>query len=174
MARLSSPFPESFFRTLACNRPKSRAHWRHWTRTSSFSADHRFRSEFSFIHLWVRQIKIGKSFDNCRHDYDTGKPFVVRRHDIPWRVFRRRFLNHFFVRLHVIVPKVALIGVIGRELPVFQRIIDSDRSFPSSTFGYARSRSARASITAATTTTRVNHLLSAGTTYHGASFVAVS
>src|SRR5439155_38315 len=38
----SSPFPGSFLRTLPCKRPKSRAHWRHWTRTSSFSADHRF------------------------------------------------------------------------------------------------------------------------------------
>src|SRR5439155_26814020 len=37
-----SRFPESFLRTLPCNRPKNRAHWRHWTRTSSFSADHRF------------------------------------------------------------------------------------------------------------------------------------
>src|SRR3954447_26753798 len=41
MAHLSSPFPESFVHTLPCNRPKNRAHWRHWTRTSSFSADHR-------------------------------------------------------------------------------------------------------------------------------------
>src|SRR5256886_2608318 len=50
----------------------------------------------------------------------------------------------------------------------------SSLSFPSSTLGYARSSEARVSITAAATTTRVNHLLSAGTTYHGASFVAVS
>src|SRR6266446_4548355 len=50
----------------------------------------------------------------------------------------------------------------------------SSLSFPSSTFGYARSSEARVSITAAATITRVNHLLSAGTTYHGASFVAVS
>src|SRR5215471_5497606 len=39
-------------------------------------------------------------------------------------------------------------------------------SFP--TAGYARFRSARVSMTAAATTTRVNHLLSAGTTYQGA------
>src|SRR5512141_165945 len=41
------------------------------------------------------------------------------------------------------------------------------------TFGYFRSRSASASMTAAATATRVNHLLSAGTTYHGAALVAV-
>jgi len=48
---------------------------------------------------------------------------------------------------------------------------DNSLSFDSSTSGYARSSEARASMTAAATTTRVNHLLSAGTTYHGACFV---
>src|SRR5436189_1268394 len=47
-------------------------------------------------------------------------------------------------------------------------------SLSSPTLGYSKSRSARVSMTAPATTTRVNHLLSAGTTYHGASFVAVS
>src|SRR5262249_20498031 len=39
--------------------------------------------------------------------------------------------------------------------------------------GYARSRLLSASTTAAATTSRVNHLWSAGTTYHGACGVAV-
>src|SRR5262245_26781022 len=43
----------------------------------------------------------------------------------------------------------------------------------SSAFGYLRSRESSAAMTAAATTTRANHLLSAGTTYHGAAFVAV-
>src|SRR5262249_16939121 len=42
-----------------------------------------------------------------------------------------------------------------------------------STLGYARSREASVSTMAAPTTTRVNHLLSAGTTYQGLSLVAV-
>src|SRR5262245_3018859 len=42
------------------------------------------------------------------------------------------------------------------------------------TFGYSRSSESSASMMAAATTTRVNHLLSAGTTYQGASSVAVS
>src|SRR6266481_972875 len=42
-----------------------------------------------------------------------------------------------------------------------------------SIFGKWRSRDQRASTMAAATTTRVNHLLSAGTTYHGARLVAV-
>jgi hypothetical protein len=49
----------------------------------------------------------------------------------------------------------------------------SSLSLSSPTSGYSKSRSTSVSITAAPTTTRVNHLLSAGTTYHGASFVAV-
>src|SRR5439155_25512308 len=49
----------------------------------------------------------------------------------------------------------------------------SSLSFSSPTFGYANLSEARVSITAAATTTRVNHLLSAGTTYQCDSFVAV-
>ena len=49
----------------------------------------------------------------------------------------------------------------------------SSLSFSSPTSGYFKSSDAIASITAAATTRRVNHLLSAGTTYHGASSVAV-
>src|SRR5258707_15422219 len=52
--------------------------------------------------------------------------------------------------------------------------VASSLSLSSPTLGYARSRSSSVSITAAATTTRVNHLLFAGTTYHGAAFVAVS
>src|SRR5436309_11146667 len=40
MAPPSWRFPESFVRTLACNCPRSRAHWHHWMRTSNSSADH--------------------------------------------------------------------------------------------------------------------------------------
>src|SRR6185503_12484174 len=43
-----------------------------------------------------------------------------------------------------------------------------------STFGYFRSSPAIVSMIAAATITRVYHLLSAGTTYHGASLVAVA
>src|SRR5881392_1031106 len=45
MAHPWSPFPESFVRTLPCNRPKNRARWHHWTRTSNFSAGVRFGRE---------------------------------------------------------------------------------------------------------------------------------
>lgn len=48
------------------------------------------------------------------------------------------------------------------------RTARSSRRFAASTFGNERSISPRASITAAATTSLVNHLLSAGTTNHGA------
>src|SRR5439155_26814019 len=50
----------------------------------------------------------------------------------------------------------------------------SSLSLSSPTLGYSKSRSARVSMTAPATTTRVNNLLYACTTYQGASFVAVS
>src|SRR5450759_1280177 len=49
----------------------------------------------------------------------------------------------------------------------------SSLSWSLPTWGYSRPREARVSLTAAATITRVNHLLSAGTTYHGAALVAV-
>src|SRR5215510_7645089 len=52
-------------------------------------------------------------------------------------------------------------------------IIASSFNLLSFTCGYLRSRECNKSMTAAATTMRVNHLLSAGTTYHGAAFVAV-
>src|SRR5580700_3889945 len=45
--------------------------------------------------------------------------------------------------------------------------------FASSTLGYARSSDSSVSTSTADTTSRVNHLLSAGTPYHGASSLAV-
>src|SRR4029077_9855018 len=81
--------------------------------------------EFVFADLRIFQIKIGQGFHHRRCDHDAGKPFVVCRHHVPRRFFRRSFLNHFFVRFHVIVPEIALGGVVGRELPVFERVIDS-------------------------------------------------
>src|SRR5947209_6313096 len=58
----------------------------------------------------------------------------------------------------------------GYLLNNFLFAVASSLSLASPISGYSKSRSARVSITAAPTTTRVNHLLSAGTTYHGASF----
>jgi hypothetical protein len=65
-------------------------------------------------------------------------------------------------------------SVEGYLLNNFFLAVASSLSLSSPTSGYSKSRSDRVSITAAATTTRVNHLLSAGTTYHGAAFVAVS
>ena len=53
------------------------------------------------------------------------------------------------------------------------RIASNSFFFALSTSGNARSNSSSASTIADATTSRVNHLLSAGTTYHGACLVAV-
>src|SRR6202521_1616331 len=49
----------------------------------------------------------------------------------------------------------------------------SSLRFSSSSLGYARSSDSSVSTSTVDTTSRVNHLLSAGTTYHGACSVAV-
>jgi hypothetical protein len=54
-----------------------------------------------------------------------GRPFVIRRHHIPRRLLCRSLLNHFFVGFHVIIPEVALGGVIGGELPILLPVVDS-------------------------------------------------
>src|SRR5215467_15175779 len=61
------------------------------------------------------------------------------------------------------------------HLPVCKARFATASSFNlrSSAFRYLRSRESSATTTAAATTARANHLLSAGTTYHGAAFVAV-
>src|SRR5205809_4009709 len=65
MARLSLRFPESFLRTFPCNRPKSRAHSRRWTKISSSSADHRFaRGNVASVPFLKRE---GKIFARSHH-----------------------------------------------------------------------------------------------------------
>ena len=55
----------------------------------------------------------------------------------------------------------------------FFRAAARSLSFSGPTFGWCKSSLDSVSITAAATTSQVNHLLSAGTTYQGASGVAV-
>src|SRR5213075_2785520 len=79
---------------------------------------------FVWAHLRVSQIELSQPIDYCcSHDY-AGKPFVIRRHDIPRRVLGCRLLDHLFVCFHVVVPKIALCCIIGRKLPVLQWIIN--------------------------------------------------
>src|SRR5436305_3613347 len=95
MARLSSPFSESFLRTLPCNRPKNRARWRHWTRTSSFSADHRFaRGSVASVPSLKRG---GKIFAQLRRFApDTVRNCECLRNDLP-KFFCRPVLVAAFV-----------------------------------------------------------------------------
>jgi hypothetical protein len=51
--------------------------------------------------------------DDGGSDNDAGKPFVVRRHDVPRRRFRGGVSNHVLGGFHIIVPMLALLGVVG-------------------------------------------------------------
>jgi hypothetical protein len=73
---------------------------------------------------------------------------------------------------HLLMISCSPLWVLAHSRARFALAISS--SLALSTWGYARSREASVSTTAAATTTRVNRLLSAGTTYHELCFVAVS
>src|SRR5947207_3646789 len=69
--------------------------------------------EFVFADIRIFEIKIGEGFDDYTRNDNTHKPFVIYRHHIPVIYLRSRLLEHFLVRLHVVVPEIALGGVIG-------------------------------------------------------------
>src|SRR5438552_4590419 len=95
MALPLSRYPESFLRTLSCNRPNSRAHWRHWTKTSSFSADHQFAQG---IVVSVPSLKrLEKIFAPRRHSStDIARTCGFLRNVLP-KSFCLRVLEAVFV-----------------------------------------------------------------------------
>src|ERR1700687_2263518 len=76
--------------------------------------------------------------------------------------------NHQFRSNEVFAPQLSQ----SLESRIFFAASSSFR-FSGSTLGYDKSRDSRVSTNTMDTTSLVNHLLSAGTTYHGASSVAV-
>ncbi len=58
------------------------------------------------------------------------KPLVVRRHHIPRRLRRRRLANHILIRLLVLVPRIPLLQVRCRKLPVLRRVIQPRQKTP--------------------------------------------
>ena len=57
--------------------------------------------------------------DNHLREHEACKPFVVGRHNVPWRAFRGGVTNHVFVGVLVVVPAPSLLYVPGGEFPVF-------------------------------------------------------
>jgi hypothetical protein len=76
MVLRQSPFPESFLHTLPYSRPKNRAPRRHWTRTSSSSADLRFARGSPFLFVF-RNVE--KEF---LYDYTIPREVLLKIADL--------------------------------------------------------------------------------------------
>src|SRR5713101_3194900 len=76
-------------------------------------------------HLGIREPQRGQSPDDRGPDDDTGEPLVVGGHDVPRGVPGRGGADQLLVGLHVVVPELTLLDVVGRELPVLLRSLES-------------------------------------------------
>ena len=109
------------------------------------------------------------AFENMlQHTSTRWAPWWVIPADHKWvtRALIANIITRSIDRLGVKFPEVS-----AQQLK--RLAAASSFNFSSLTSGYDSLSEASVSITAAATTTRVNHLLSAGTTYHGAAGVAV-
>src|SRR5580698_3362200 len=75
--------------------------------------------------LRIFEIKLLDRLDDRRGDDKAGEPLVVRGHNEPRRVFRRRRLNRLLIGVHVVVPVAAFAHVGGGEFPVLVRLIEA-------------------------------------------------
>src|SRR5690348_7011372 len=80
--------------------------------------------QFCIAHLGIVQIEIIQRVDDRGTDHDARKPLVIRRHDVPRRMFGRRIANHVFISVHIIIPVFTFLRVIGRKFPVFFRLLN--------------------------------------------------
>src|SRR6478672_5991489 len=86
-------------------------------------ADPRKLAALRLVDLREMQIEPFERADDRRADHDAGEPFVVGRHDVPWRQARRGVADQVLVGRHVARPQRALADVVHRELPVFRRLL---------------------------------------------------
>src|SRR5215469_17266539 len=70
------------------------------------------------IDRWVSEVEVLHRFHNGCSDEESGKPFVVSRHHVPWCAFRCRSSNRLLERVHIVAPELALMHIRGRELPM--------------------------------------------------------
>src|SRR5262245_33945059 len=70
------------------------------------------------VDLWIRKVEPLHDLDNRCGDNKPGKPFVVSRHHVPWRVLRCGGADRLLECVHVVIPELALVNVGRRELPV--------------------------------------------------------
>src|SRR3954451_11847285 len=69
------------------------------------------------------QIEAFERGDDGRADHDAGEPFVIGRHDMPRRRWRRGVPDDVLIDRLIALPARALGNVAHRELPVFRRLL---------------------------------------------------
>src|SRR5215472_9455321 len=73
----------------------------------------------------VSEIELLHCFHCCCCDDEPSEPFVVGRHDVPWRRLGRSSSDSFFESVHVVAPITPLVHVRTREFPVLLRIVEA-------------------------------------------------
>src|SRR5215469_4750544 len=73
----------------------------------------------------VSEIEFLHRFHCCCCDDEPSEPFVVGRHDVPWRRLGCSSSDSFFERVHVVAPITPLMHVRTREFPVLLRIVEA-------------------------------------------------
>jgi len=58
-------------------------------------------------------------------DRQVSEPFVIRRDDVPRRIFLAGLREHVLIGFHVVVPEFALFVVTIADLPVVRFIVQS-------------------------------------------------
>src|SRR6266545_5756339 len=77
------------------------------------------------VHLGEAEVQVLEGVDDRGRYRQAGEPLVVGGDDVPGGVGGGRAPDHVLVGVHVGVPVLALPGVLGRELPVFLRLLEA-------------------------------------------------
>src|SRR5580704_682491 len=73
---------------------------------------------------WIPWVDRAKRGHQDRSGGQPAEPFVVGRHDVPWRPRRAGVAQHAVEGPLVVVPVASLPDIAGRELPVLLWVVD--------------------------------------------------
>src|SRR6266540_5376315 len=85
----------------------------------------RQRAPLYRAHRGIAQLHFFQRVDDYRGDDQARKPLVVRRDNNPRSVLAGGLLNQLFVAALVIVPVAAFAHIVGGELPVLLRLVET-------------------------------------------------
>src|SRR5262244_949361 len=77
------------------------------------------------VDLGIVKAETAESVHDGRAPHGSREPLVVRGHDVPGRPLGCGAADHGLVSIHVVVPVLALLHVVDRELPELPRIVES-------------------------------------------------